>query len=104
MTSHSFDNLRAADEQTCLWAAEQFIATERNDICALFDRFTDYRLAGNSNVAEIDEGARAGIFIDQESGFVREIGEFAKARCLCETHDAVVRRMHAHDQARLLGN
>src|SRR5215213_10390393 len=85
-------------DQPGLCGAEQLIATKRNHIDSTLYNFAHNRFIYDAIFTQISELARTGVFIERKSRFAREGRQLGTRGRTHETQDAVVRRVHAHDE------
>src|ERR1041385_3626993 len=50
IAAHALDQFSPAHDQAGLWSAQQFVAAERDDVCAILERLLDYRFTVNAEL------------------------------------------------------
>ena len=92
------DQVLAPDDQPGLRAAEQFVAAEGDDVRAIEQRLAHRRFGGQAPAGQVQQAAAAEVFEQRQAMLVRQLRQLGGRHPRGETFDAVVARMHAHDQ------
>src|SRR5215213_10623158 len=101
MLSQPRNDRATSHDQPGLYGSEKLVTTKRNHISATLDDVTHDRLVDHAILSQISKLPRTGIFIQRQSGFARQGRELRTFRRTRETHDPIVRRVHAHDETRV---
>src|SRR6185369_10188026 len=98
MLSEARNDLSFSHNQAGLRRAKELVATKRNHVNTALDDLAHDGFINDAVLPQIGELARAAIFIDRQTGLMRQGRELCALRRTRETYDAVVRRVNAHDQ------
>ena len=91
------DELRAAEEDPRLRAAERLVAGEADEVGAVVKRRRGDGLVGEPRLAEAARRARPGVVEERDARVAAEAGELGELDLLREADDPVVRRAHLQD-------
>ena len=98
------DHRTAADDNACLGAAEQLVATEGDQVNPGFQRFAHGRLFRQAVGCQVDEKAAAEILEDRYLMLLGKLCQGLTADRFGETEDAVVAGVHLENQRCLLAD
>src|SRR5205823_5976463 len=93
------DELLAAGDDPGLWAAEQFVAAEEDEIDPRRDTLPHDRLTGEAEAPEVEKRPAADVVDDGKIVLLAERHEVGEIDTLGEAGDAVIARVDLHQRA-----
>ena len=98
MPAHALDQVGAADRDPRLWPAQELVAGERHDVCAVLERGRDGRL-----VPGLDERAGAEVLDERQAVALGELRQVGRAGLLREPDHAEVRLVDPQERRSAVG-
>ena len=104
MALQDLDPLLFTQDNSCLGAAQQFIARKADDIHTCLDAVHDGGLVVDAQRLQIKETTRAQILDDRQAGLFAQFHQFLQGNTFGKAHDAEVGGMHLQQGTGILAD